>query len=247
MKTGIYIDASNISLSGGYAMRYDILDDFIMYGSEAIRRNTYLAYDSERAATEIDYRNKQQNYFNIIQRFGYTVIRKEVKVIVEDGERKTVSNSDMDIAIDMMVQSQGLDRLILLSGDGDFCKVVEALRNMGKRVEVMAFRNVSRKLAVGADSFTSGFVVPNLAPIKDQEFESWGELGSRVRGVCYEVNHMHTFAFLRYMDLDYNYQPAFVHFSELPKGYAPKHGNIYEFELDKNEKGIMAKNVKFIC
>ena len=48
------------------------------------------------------------------------------------------------------------------------------------------------------------------------------------------------------MDVNMEHQPAFFHFSELPNGYPPKHEGIYEFDLEKNDKGILAKNIEFI-
>ena len=44
--------------------------------------------------------------------------------------------------------------VVLVSGDGDFIALVEYLKNMGKRVEVVAFgRSTSGKLKEAADEF----------------------------------------------------------------------------------------------
>lgn len=247
MKIGIYVDASNISLSGGYAMRYDGLKDYCLGEKEPIRMVTYLAFDKERSKEDLTYRNKQQNYFSILRNFGYKIVIKTIRRYVdENGDEYTRSNADLDMAVDLMTQAPNLDKIYLLTGDGDFKRVVRAIQNMGVRVEVIGFKNISKELIYECDAFTSGFVIPNLLPIENQDLNAWGQLGSRVRGVCYEIQFKHTFGFFRYMDLDYNYKPVFFHFSELPNGYPPKHEGIYEFELDTNEKGVLAKNIKFI-
>lgn len=247
MKKGIYVDASNIGLSGGYAMRYDILNDFCLGGDSPVRLATYLAYDKERAREEPAYRNRQQNYFSILRNFGFKIIVKNVRRFHdESGGEYARANADLDMAVDIITQAGNLDKIYILTGDGDFTRVVRAVQDMGVRVEVVAFRNVARDLVHECDSFTSGFVIPNLLPMDGQDFDEWGQLGSRVRGVCYEIQFKHTFGFFRYMDTDYNYRPAFFHFSELPDGYPPKHGGIYEFDLDTNEKGVLAKDIRFI-
>jgi len=46
LKTGIYVDAENIRLCGGYGMRYDVLVELAGVGkSVLLRANSYLAED----------------------------------------------------------------------------------------------------------------------------------------------------------------------------------------------------------
>ncbi len=248
MKVGIYVDAANISLSGGYSMRYDVLRDYCLGEDDGTRLNTYLVFDVERARNDPAYKNKQQNYFSIIRNFGYKVITKNVKrFYTDEGDEVVKASVDFDMAVDMLVQGPRLDKIFVLTGDGDFRRVVRAMQNFGARVEVIGFKNVSRHLMHESDGFTSGFIIPNLLPMEEQPMEDWGRLGSRVRGVCYEIQYKYNFGFFRYIDLEGDYNSAFFHFSELPEGYPPKHEGIYEFELDENEKGILAKDIQFIC
>ena len=55
-------------------------------------------------------------------------------------------------------------RVVLITGDGDFVQVVRALQNMGCRVELVAFQNVSYDLRCEADLFIPGFLIPGLLP-----------------------------------------------------------------------------------
>lgn len=78
---------------------------------------------------------------------------------------------DVGIVIDAIRTAPGLDVIVLASGDGDFIALVEYLKNMGKRVEVMAFgKTTSGKLKEIADEFIdldetlSKFLLPNGAP-----------------------------------------------------------------------------------
>lgn len=61
---------------------------------------------------------------------------------------------DIGIVIDAIRTAPGVDVIVLVSGDGDFIPLVEYLKNMGKRVEVMAFgKTTSSKLKETADEF----------------------------------------------------------------------------------------------
>src|SRR3989344_5327893 len=61
---------------------------------------------------------------------------------------------DVGIVIDAIRTAPGLDVIVLASGDGDFIALVEYLKNLGKRVEVMAFvKTTSGKLKEVADEF----------------------------------------------------------------------------------------------
>lgn len=244
-KVGIYVDASNISANGGKSMRYDILRDYCMKDNIAVRMNTYLAFDEERAREDLDYRDKQENYFSIIRNYGFKVNTKAIRrFTTEEGVSFSKANADMDMAVDMILQCKTLDRVILLTGDGDFTKVVTAMQNMGTRVEVIAFRNVSHHLRHEADLYTSGYIIPNLVPMEEQDFEQWGEMGSRVRGVCYSRSN--SFAFLRFMDLDFQPYEVFLPFALVPQGLYIRLGGVYDFVLEEGERGLLANDIRLI-
>jgi uncharacterized LabA/DUF88 family protein len=261
LRVGVYVDVENISRNGGRGLRFDVLRAFACRdGGEAIRLNAYLAYDEERAGHDPDYRNRSLRYHFALRAFGFKVIEKPVRwYTAEDGGRVSKANSDLDLAVDMLLQSAKLDRVVLASGDGDFVQVVRALQNLGCRVEVLAFQNVSHNLRCEADVFLSGYLVPGLLP---QEEPPWGDLGSRVRGTCHHFNHERGFGFLRYLvsveNLDLTdprepgspYRTAFFHRTALQLPAAdvellPNHDMVFEFKLapGKQEGMMTAQDV----
>lgn len=195
LKTGIYVDAENIRMSGGYGMRYDVLVDLANGGdSVMLRANSYLAEDRERTKRDPDYRQKLYSYHDILRQCGFKVIKKYVKRFRdEEGNVTTKANADMDLAIDALLQARNLDRIILLTGDGDFIRLVIALQNMGCRVEVIGFRNVSNELKEVADSYLSGFLIPGLLPIQADDQKDWQ------RGTVVNYNPERGFGFFRYL------------------------------------------------
>jgi uncharacterized LabA/DUF88 family protein/cold shock CspA family protein len=239
LKTGIYVDAENIKMSGGYGMRYDVLMDLAVSGNSAmLRANCYLAEDRERTRKDAEYRQKVYFYHNILRQCGFKIIKKYVRRYHdEDGNVTTKANADMDLAIDALLQARNLDRIILLTGDGDFIRLVTALQNLGCRVEVIGFHNVSHELREAADSFLSGFLIPGLLPIQANGQHGEGEWQ---RGTVANFNQERGFGFFRYYRMHNNSLKAetvFFHLSQstLEGDYHFQDPNrIFEFRIIEN-------------
>lgn len=262
-RVGLYIDVANITRNGGYGMRFDILRDFACRESgEPVRLNAYVAYDEDRARTDHDYRDRTFNFHSTLRDYGYKVIEKVVTWYVdESGNRFGKANADLDMAVDALLQSENLEKVMLTTGDGDFIQVVRALQNKGCRVEAVAFQNVSSNLKREVDLFMSGYLIPNLLPVVDGEAKkNWGDVGSRVRGICYTFNRQKNFGFMRYLNrigpglwitdtrrADSPYGTAFAHETSfeasIDRDQLPSRDLIFEFELAQGEKGLQASNI----
>lgn len=242
MKIGIYIDAANINLNGGYNMRYDVLKAYCTQEDVPLRMNTYVSFDRIRAGKDQAYHQKQNRYFSILRNFGYKVIVKDVKWFFDDsGNKYGKANADLDMAVDMLLQAQKLDKIYLLTGDGDFKRVVQALQNLGIRIEVIAFENISQELKNEADVFTSGYLIPNLLPMAEEE-PTWGEENSRVRGICYHTQDK--FGFMHLMNPAFKYEEVFFHISAFKNKTQPSLEQVYEFTLKKAPRGWQAEQIE---
>lgn len=267
-RVGLYVDVANLAMNGGYGMRYDVLREFACRDSaEPMRLNAYVSFDAERAEFDYSYKEGQYGFYSLLRDFGYKVIQKNVRWYVdESGNRFGKANADLDMAVDVLLQSNNMDRVVLVTGDGDFVRVVQALQNNGCRVEVVAFENVSSELRREADLFISGYLIPNLLPASPTPTKAaWGTIGSRMRGVCY--NHTAKgYGFLRAMktiapDLwridsrqkDSPYYSVFFHDSQLPDEVnfteLPSRSLIFEFEVaeaEGHESGMQAKKMQLV-
>jgi hypothetical protein len=262
LRVGVYVDVANITRSGGYGMQYDVLRDFACRGEATpLRLNAYVGYDVERAKDDFVYRDAQLSFHDALREQGYKVIVKPVKWYSDDrGNRIGKANADLDLAVDALLQSENMDRILLATGDGDFVKVVNALQNRGCRVEVTAFEGVSSDLRREADMFMSGYLIPGLLPTTSGDRTlKWGEAGSRVRGTCYYFNPAKGFGFMRFMsrlcDGLWNVDPrkdgspfegAFFHISDLNGTLGsddlPSRDLIFEFDLTSAPRPVSLTN-----
>lgn len=269
-RVGVYVDSANINRNGGYGMGYEVLREFACRDeAEAVRLNAYVSYDAEKGRRDPYYFNRTNSFYSVLRDFGYKVIQKEVKWFTdEDGNRVAKANADLDLAVDALLQSEKLDRVLLATGDGDFVQVVRALQNKGCRVEVVAFKNISHELRREADMFLCGYLIPDLLPIdRGGEINIWGEFEHRVRGICYY--HKNDFGFMRYLKrIDPNlwqtdakhpdspYGTAWFHDTSLPAGSNGPIGNelpsrkyIFEFKLSRTDqdKGLRATDIQLVA
>jgi len=265
MKIGVYVDATNLAMNGGFGMRYEVLRAFACRdAAEAVRLNAYVSYDAARAETDTEYKLGQFRFHSALRDVGYKVIRKETKWYTdESGAKIGKANVDLDLAVDTLLQSATLERVVLATGDGDFVQVVKALQNKGCRVEVIAFDNVSADLRREADLYMSGYLVPGLLPItrNGATRHKWGEINGFARGVFYAHDASKGFGWIRYLttveaelwrtdtrDPNSPYRNVFCHDSELPDtvdtSALPNRNILFEFTIAEGTEAGKTKAVE---
>jgi uncharacterized LabA/DUF88 family protein len=70
---------------------------------------------------------------------GFTVVTKPAKEFLDHaGRRRLKSNMDVEVAVDMLEIVDRVDHVVLLSGDGDFRRLIESVQRRGVRVTVIS-------------------------------------------------------------------------------------------------------------
>jgi len=70
---------------------------------------------------------------------GFNVIKKAAKEFTDrDGRRRVRGNMDIELCVDMLHMCEHVDHIVLFSGDGDFRRLVEAVKARGVRVSVVS-------------------------------------------------------------------------------------------------------------
>ena len=107
---------------------------------------------------------EEKPFFDALTKLGIEIRVRDLQEFY-GGAKK--ADWDVGIVIDAIRTSQGLDVIVLVSGDGDFIALVEYLKNQGKRVEVVAFgRTTSLKLKETADEFIDLDLLPQKFLLK---------------------------------------------------------------------------------
>lgn len=135
-RVGLFIDGANLYASTkslGFDIDFKRLLTLFQGKALLVRANYYTAVleDTEFASIRplldwLDYN-------------GYTLVTKPAKEFVDDsGRRRVKGNMDVELTVDVMSLAATLDHIVLVSGDGDFCALVAAVQNQGKRVSVVS-------------------------------------------------------------------------------------------------------------
>ncbi len=144
---GVFVDVSNLfysAKSAGVEVNYCRLLEHAVAGRDLIRASAYTGVDPENP--------NQRKFIDFLRANGYKVICKDIHKY-EGGRIK--ANLDIEIAVDIMLLSENLDVVVLVSGDGDFVRLVDSIQMKGVRCEVISFGiSTSNELIDVADHFT---------------------------------------------------------------------------------------------
>jgi uncharacterized LabA/DUF88 family protein len=144
---GVFVDVSNLfysAKSAGVEVNYCRLLDCAVSDRDLIRACAYTGVDPDNP--------NQRKFIDFLRANGYKVVCKDIHKY-EGGRIK--ANLDIEMAVDIMLLSENLDVVVLVSGDGDFVRLIDAVQMKGVRCEVISFGiSTSNELIEAADQFT---------------------------------------------------------------------------------------------
>ena len=93
----------------------------------------------------------EAQFFDALLKMGIETKHKDLQIFY-GGNKK--ADWDVGIAVDAITLASKVDALVLVTGDGDFCPLVEYLKHEGVQVEVVSFgKSTSAKLIDVAYAF----------------------------------------------------------------------------------------------
>jgi uncharacterized LabA/DUF88 family protein len=156
-KIALFIDGPNLYATAK-ALAFDI--DFKRLLKEFQSRGTLLRAFYYTAIIEDQEYSSIRPLIDWLDYNGYTVVTKRSKEFIDgSGRRKVKGNMDIELAVDAMELAEHVDQIVLLSGDGDFRPLVEAVQRRGVRVTVISTMSsqppmIADELRRQADVFT---------------------------------------------------------------------------------------------
>ena len=145
-RVGIFVDVQNMYYSAKNLYNKKVNFGRIMEigadGRELVRAIAYVI----KADVE-----QESNFFDALHKQGYEVKAKDLQIFF-GGAKK--GDWDVGIAMDVMRTAGKLDVVVLVSGDGDFKDLLEHVKSLGCRAEVMAFqKTASKRITEEADRY----------------------------------------------------------------------------------------------
>ena len=154
-RVGLFVDVQNMYYSAknlyGKKVNFGELMKIGTNNRSLVRAIAYVI----RADVE-----QESNFFDALQKQGYEVKAKDLQVFF-GGAKK--GDWDVGIAMDVMRTAAKLDTIVLVSGDGDFKDLLEHVKSLGCRAEILAFgKTASSRIIEQADRYV------DLDAIKDR-------------------------------------------------------------------------------
>jgi uncharacterized LabA/DUF88 family protein len=135
-KTALFIDGANLyaaARSLGFDIDYRKLLNYFATKSTLIRAYYY------SALLESEEYSPLKPLTDWLAYNGYALVTKPAKEFTDaQGRRRIKGNMDIELAIDMLELAPKLDHAVLVSGDSDFRRLVEAVQRKGVRVSVIS-------------------------------------------------------------------------------------------------------------
>jgi len=164
-KIAVFIDGANLyatARSLDLEIDYRRLKDFFAKKGRLVRAFYYTAIVDEQEYSPL------RPLIDWLDYNGYTMVTKPLKEFTDDtGRRKVKGNMDIEMAVDMLAMADLIDHVVLMSGDGDFRRLIEAVQRKGVRVTVISSNStqpsmVADELRREADQFV------DLETLRDQ-------------------------------------------------------------------------------
>jgi uncharacterized LabA/DUF88 family protein len=148
-RLGIFVDVPNVIYAAerlNVRLDFGKVLSFLVRGREMVRASAYAPISDDPLA-----KLETQRFVQPFVGLGYRIVTKPLKRYA-DGSMK--ANFDVELAIDVLSMSDRLDTVTLLSGDGDFRRLVDLVASKGVRVEVVAFgQSTAAELRAVADLY----------------------------------------------------------------------------------------------
>ena len=135
-RVAIFIDGPNLYNAAralGFDIDYKRLLEYFSKKGRLIRAFYYTALLDDQEYSPI------RPLIDWLDYNGYTMVTKAAKQFTDSmGRQKIKGNMDIELAIDVMDMSSHVNHIVILSGDGDFRRLVEAVQRKGVRVSVVS-------------------------------------------------------------------------------------------------------------
>lgn len=172
MRTGIYVDFDNIASNGLGSISFAALRRHYEGCGRVSQLHAYLSHDEVAERDNTKYGAWRRGCRSRLEQAGFILHLKIPKSYQgAEGAVTTKANVDVDLTVDVLLHSDRLDRVVLMSGDGDFLRLLRALQDKGIWVDVGAWQGVSGELARACNLLTNPLLIPGVHYSPEYDFK----------------------------------------------------------------------------
>ena len=145
-RVAVFFDMSNLYFVArdlGVRIDYARLLEFLVAGRRLVCAYAYVTLAGEESSAV--------PFLTWLRRNGFRVVTRTLRR-GSDGALR--GDLDLEMAVDVLLQAPHVDVIVLVTGDGDYCYLVETVQRLGRRVEIAsAPRNTAVELMELADFY----------------------------------------------------------------------------------------------
>nr|WP_321441684.1 NYN domain-containing protein [uncultured Hyphomonas sp.] len=135
-RLALFIDGANL-YSSARALGLEI--DFRKLLKEFQGRGRLIRASYYTALVESDEYSPIRPLVDWLAYNGFSVVKKAAREYTDrEGRKRHRGNMDVDLAVDMLEAAAHADHIVLFSGNGDFRRLVEAVKARGVRVSIVS-------------------------------------------------------------------------------------------------------------
>jgi len=139
-RIALFIDGSNFFATAKLLdidVDYLKLLSFFREKGDLVRAYYYTALPDPTEQTPI------RKLIDFMDYNGYQVVSKTTREFTDHatGKKRIKGNMDMELALDMLKLAPHIDHAYLFSGDGDFCRLLQEVQDLGVKVTVVSSMN----------------------------------------------------------------------------------------------------------
>ncbi|WP_339521450.1 NYN domain-containing protein [Pseudomonas sp. EL_65y_Pfl2_R96] len=147
-----------------------VMQQHFEHCGQVTQLHSYLVLDEVAENENPNYASWRRSCRYRLEESGFRLHTKPPK-LYQSSEKASITKTTVDIAVDILLHSDRLERVVLVSGDGDFVRLVQALQDKGIWVDIAAHKGVSRDIAKICNSLIDPLMIPGVHYSPDNTYQ----------------------------------------------------------------------------
>lgn len=136
-KVALFVDGANLFMTLtklGWQIDYKKFKKYISRYGHVVRSSYYTAIHRDSSGHE-----RMRTLCDFLEHNGWMVQTKDAREYIDNqGKPRVKGNMDVELTVDVMMMHKSVDCVTLVTGDGDFCYLVNEIKKHGTIVRCVS-------------------------------------------------------------------------------------------------------------